>query len=148
MEGLFTLLGVVLGAGITYLVDRRSWKRQIGLETALVVAETYTHIWGNQPRQNLVIHIEKVKTRLAALKVDSATITAFEVAARQCWQHSWEDWDQGNGGDEALHSFSQRIVRFWTPLRRRYPEPWTLQSHDDETSGRSVGGHLATIPFE
>ncbi len=84
---LFTLAGVAVGSaltsGLTYLADRRLWRRTQALATRLLLAETYAHIW-DVAWSDARLHLERLRAHLEILGVSEDRFDALLLAVRRC----------------------------------------------------------------
>jgi hypothetical protein len=94
--GLFTLGGVVAGGCLTYLTDRRLTRRSEELAARLLLAETFSHIWGDTPLATTEIDLERLRARLEMLNVPQDRLSALKTAIRKCRSAIEEQEEQGN----------------------------------------------------
>ena len=114
-----TLLGTVVAAG---LAERRE-RRQLGLETALELADLQRLIWSLDEDSYIVLQaaLERLDARLAACRVDRALREALDPAAFACWhdnQASGETTSEGGIDAELLRMFAGITLKIRDVLLR------------------------------
>ena len=116
----WTLLGIVLGAVVgaaaTHVVQAHGWRREEALAVRLRVTGTRPLVWEPRGYPALSNHLAEVRVRASGLGVDPRLIDEFEAAAMACF-YGQEEWGPseasgfaGSGGDEPLISIDKHLL--------------------------------------
>ncbi len=78
------MAGVGVGAALSYLGDRRLWRRSQALAARLLLAETFVHVWDETGWDEVELHLERLRAHLDSLGVSSERLDALLLEIRRC----------------------------------------------------------------
>jgi hypothetical protein len=138
LEGLSALLGVILGAFLTYWVTAAVRRREETLVARLEVARCRSVVWQHETYLPISEHLASTRVRLTALGVDPELIDALSKAAEAAWRNgheSFEIWGDDNDAvgigikelnalAEAMNKVDASLAEIARPrLRWRHHQP-------------------------
>lgn len=120
-----TLAGVVLGASLTFVIQRLHRGEDKALQARLVLIETLALLWGAD-YQALKAHLHRLRAYLEDARVDAALIQRLEEKAWECWRDSQaqaaDHFDPEVGHvitSELLAEYEALVDQVHADLRRR-----------------------------
>lgn len=127
-----TLAGVVLGAALTYTIQRLIRRDDKATTARLALTGTLQLLWGDTDYQVLKTHLHRTKVQLEDAKVDDGLITEWEEAAWACWRYSTAEYEKhydpkvGHvGSSELLDAYETLESTVHSELRRKWWKVWS-----------------------
>jgi hypothetical protein len=109
--GLFTLGGTALGAGLTLLTDRTSWRRSEAAAVRQSLAELYPLIFGETEYGETRVALARLRLRLEVLSVDMTLADNLELAIRKCRSYIDKQVDEGSFDPDYGPGLNQKLLR-------------------------------------
>lgn len=90
-----TLLGVIVGAVGSYLIDKRGWRRAESITARLLVAQLWSYVWADTPWGDLRVKRAELSVRLHTLDVSDELWERLDEAALACWKAARASLEEG-----------------------------------------------------
>lgn len=119
-----TLAGVVIGAALTYVIQRVIRQDDRALNARLELTSTLNVLWADTGHQLLMTHLHRTKVHLEDAHVGQDLIREWEEAAVACWRDSRDNYETDPVGEywmstELLDAYQALEAKIHDALRRR-----------------------------
>lgn len=118
-----TLGGVVLGAGLTYFLQRLLRGEDKALQARLVMIETLALLW-IADYQTLTAHLHRLRAYLEDARVDADLMQRLEDKAWECWRNGQAHGPDPEAGiiitSALLEEYEALVDEVHGSLRRRW----------------------------
>lgn len=90
-----TLLGVVVGAVGSYIIEKRGWRRAESTKARLLVAQLWSYVWADTPWGDLRVKRAELRVRLHTLDISEELWKRLDEATLACWKAAGASLEEG-----------------------------------------------------